>query len=429
MNQFSDDQQFALDAIDRMVKARHGVMFLTGEAGTGKSHVTKESSFRHKIIKLGTTGLAAVLQGGQTVNSFINAGIGVPMNADGSWDVSTMKNMIKEHAAALNAADAVLVDEAFMLRVEMVDMMDMKFRRATGVNKLFGGKPVIFCGDPWQIEPIVASDAESEMIKRFYNGNPYIWGARCLHGVEPIAVELTQVFRQAGDPEFRDTLNRIRKGSIMGLDRLSPRVARWDKKSVCITFTNRRADIINDYHLGMLDGPTKSYTADNPGLNSRDLPAPERIELKVGARVLLRANTPDYVNGDAGEVTSLGECSVMVRLDRTELEVEVKENEWQIHRYSFTEDEGFGSKVVATYRQLPIILGWAITTHKSQGQTYDRAHIEMESRPHAAGLFYVAVSRVKTLDGLTLGRAPRPSDVRTNPEVKKWELLRQEKAA
>jgi len=429
LNQFSDDQQAALDAIASMIRARQGVMFLTGEAGTGKSYTTKAACERHKIIKLGTTGLAAMIQGGQTVHSFINVGVGTPMSADGSWDMGAMKNMLKENAAALNEADAVLVDEAFMLRTEIVDLMNMKFRRATGIDKPFGGKPIIFCGDPWQIEPIVSSEAEKMMIDTFYRGNPYIWGARVMEAVNPISVELTQVFRQSGDPVFRDLLNRLRKGSILGLDKLNPRVARWDKKSVCITFSNKRADTINDYHLGMVDGRPKTYVAENPGVKPRDLPAPERIELKVGARVLLRANTQDYVNGDSGEVTELGDVSVMVRLDRTGEVVEVVEHEWQIQRYSFSEDEGFGAKVVAVYRQIPLILGWAITTHKSQGQTYDRAHIEMEMRPHAAGLFYVAVSRVRSLDGLTLGRAPRPSDVTINPEVRSWELRRKELAA
>lgn len=429
MSQFSDDQQLALDAINKMVRARQGVMFLTGEAGTGKSYTTKAACEKHKIIKLGTTGLAAMIQGGQTVHSFINVGIGTPMAADGSWDMGAMKNMVKEHAYALNNADAVLVDEAFMLRTEVADLMDMKFRRATGVAKPFGGKPVIFCGDPWQIEPIVSSEAENEMIKRFYGGNPYIWGAKVMSGIEPISVELTQVFRQAGDPVFRDILNALRKGSIMHLDKLNPRVATWDQKSVCITFTNKRADIINDFHLGLIQGKSKSYYADNPGLSPRDLPAPLQVELKIGARVLIRANTEEYVNGDAGEVVELGEDSVTVKLDRTGENVVVEQNEWQIHKYSFSEEEGFGAKVVGTYRQLPLILGWAITTHKSQGQTYERAHIEMESRPHAAGLFYVAVSRVKTMDGLTLGRAPKPSDVRINPEVKIWEMLRQRVAA
>lgn len=445
MNGLTACQQAASKKIDSLIENKRGFIFITGEAGTGKSYLSSDSRERHRIIRIAPTGIAAILdpKGGETVHSFLSVKGDLvlessPTSEHKFGDAAKM-NMTREAAAALQCADAVLIDELPMTRVDLFDLMDIKFRKALSSREPFGGKPIIGVGDIWQLPPVVKEGIDQECINRWYEGNPYFWGSSVYRKMVstdyPIHfAELTEVVRQSGDPVFRDILNRLRRGISMGVTPLNQRVERWDQKSLAITFTNREADNRNAFRLSLINGETRIFTGESYGqrFGSRELPVAESIALKIGARVMLRANNRQngYVNGDLGEVVEFKTNSVMVLLDRTGEPVEVIPNKWDKQKYDYDEAEDrLSSESVGMFTQLPITHGWAITAHKSQGQTFDRAHLALDgrARPHA---LYVAVSRIRTLDGITLERPIAPSDISVNPQPKQWQdSLQKELAA
>lgn len=406
----SQEQQAALD---RAMNLRPGqVLFLTGKAGTGKSTVIREIRARQSWAMLAPTGLAALNVQGQTIHRFF----GVRPGALYSRTLGIDKQKVIDRCRGL------IFDEISMVRADLLDFVDQCLRKTYDAHCPFGGIPIILVGDPWQIEPVVGNDREREYIEARYD-SPFYFDSRAYRAAQPAEIELSEVFRQTGDPEFLNALNSVREGGTSMLSVFNTRIDPMANRDFSVTLTNKQALAINWRELRKLDAEIKRFKGEMSSdfEVERDPPSPVELDLKVGARVMCVANVEGrFCNGDLGTVTALSDYGATVRLDRTEQEVSVGPHTWNSVDYALDESGELTSKEKGSYIQLPLKLAWAITAHKSQGQTYDRAHLSLECRPFCHGLAYVALSRVRTLEGLSLDRALTKADIVIHPRVQAW---------
>ena len=414
-------------ASDRAFMMNSGLLFVTGKAGTGKSTVLRDLKSRRSLIVLAPTGLAAVNVGGQTIHSFFGL-------LPGPVDPKKAKALNRRKRAAIEAAGMIVIDEVSMVRADLMDGIDAILRMTMESPLPFGGIPIVAFGDLYQIEPVVGDDAEAQMLADLYRSY-FFFDSCALSGGAVSTVQLEEVFRQQGDPLFISALNKVRVGDVdptvprpaaeCALAIINRRVSdRALMHAVWLTMTNARAEKINDRRLGLIDAPATVYEADEDGEWKGEVPAPRRLELKVGARVMTVCNKREYEklvysNGELGYVTECHLASVDVALDdgRT---VNVAEYKWERIRYEYEKGVGLTAETVGSYSQLPLKLAWAATVHKSQGQTYDRAHLLLEVRGFAHGQAYVALSRCRSLAGMTLARPLTHADVVVRPRVTEW---------
>lgn len=405
----SAEQSAALRAAQSLIFG--GVLYITGKAGTGKSTVLRELREETSCIVLAPTGLAAVNVGGQTIHSFFGMKPG------------EKPDMPERSLKALKGAELIVVDEVSMVRADLMDEMDRSLRKALKDERPFGGKGVVLFGDVWQIEPVVSSAAEHEMIRSKY-GSPFFFDSVVFQSIGARVIELSHVFRQQGDERFRDALNAVRTGDHRSLDVFNARA--YEKPcetTLRLTLTNAAAKDVNERRLSMLDGDKMTFTGSSSGDFGRELPTEIDLTLKIGARVMCLANHPEagFINGDLGFVRAFGKWgdTVEVDLDRGDV-VEVGKHTWQKLAYTWDPEEGLQSYPVARFTQLPLKLAWAATTHKAQGQTFDAVHLELERRSFAHGQTYVALSRCRTLEGLTMARRLNTTDLVVRPRVREW---------
>jgi ATP-dependent DNA helicase PIF1 len=401
-------QKAAFDAVHTLT-SQGGTMILTGKAGTGKSHVTKAIRDWYRTVILAPTGLAAINVGGQTIHSFFGLRPGV-MEA---------KKLSLKKAKILERASLIIIDEAFMVRADLLDMVDQILRLTLDPEKPFGGMPMLFVGDPFQIEPVVRSGAEQEWIEANFK-SAFCFDSKVLSNNPPMMFELDENMRQKGDMEFIEALNDTREGGNRFLNVLNQRVAAPHAKAITLTFTNNKAEAINNQKLAEIKSEQLSFTATLDGKfeGDKDFPAALILNLKVGARVMCLVNEGSYMNGDIGTVSGYEGGKVEVKLDKGDT-VYVGVHKWEKLEFDIA-DGNLTAEIVGTFEQYPLRLAWATTVHKSQGQTFDHAHVEMDSRPFAHGLLYVALSRVRTLQGLTLGRPLTEQDNKISRRVCQW---------
>lgn len=429
----SPDQRRALDRCLEVMAARENAfVFVTGKAGTGKSTVLRELRRRRDVIVVAPTGLAAVNVGGQTIHSFFGFKTG-PLTRS---KVGRMR-----WPEILQCASAVVIDEVSMVRADLLDAINVSMQRTLESVLPFGGLPVIAFGDLMQLEPVV-TDEESDWVRAKYR-SPFWFdagvfrssGQRALApdadtieiGIERF--ELRHVFRQR-DQDFVDALNLIRLGDPAGLDLVNRRVGvrpPVDAPPVALTFTNRAAVAINLGRLAALgDAEGRTYSAEVTGeIKPGDVPVEAEINLKVGARVMFAKNVLDeeagrVSNGALGHVVGFDLDGPLVRLDDGRHLVALPAA-WEKIAYTFDKDvEKVGESVAGGFTQVPLKLAWAITTHKAQGQTLDSAILELESRSRTHGQLYVALSRVRSMDGLYLRRRLVPEDLVVDPRVREF---------
>ena len=412
------EQQKAFD----LVANTNTSLFITGKAGTGKTTFVKriQKEIEKNFLVLAPTGIAALNVGGQTMHSFF----GFPLEVVGpqtSMEVSIDKRTV------LEKTDTIIVDEASMVRADLVDGMDRFLCALTHSHLPFGGKQVVFVGDLFQLPPVYRrGTAEETMLRVMYgDGTPYFYKANVMKRMNLPKIEFQKVYRQKDQP-FLSILDRMRLGENTqeDFDIINEQVRPDDKVgdySVTLASLNDTVESINSKRLDEIDSEEFCYEGKVEGkFKIKDAPVPMELRLKVGAQVIFCRNdySKEVVNGTIAKVTKLDEEHIKVVLeDGKELEVEKMTWESKESVYNPT-TRRLESEVVGTFVQYPIKLAWAITIHKSQGMTFDRMHLDLKRGTFAPGQAYVAISRMRTMEGLTLSNRLCPHHIIQNAEIK-----------
>ncbi|MDD5054564.1 MAG: DEAD/DEAH box helicase, partial [Candidatus Nanoarchaeia archaeon] len=383
--------------------------FITGRAGTGKSTFLKNfaSRTKKKFVVLAPTGVAALNVSGQTIHSFFK----FPPRIITSSHIKKIENN-----KIYSRIDCLIIDEASMVRADLMDGID-KFMRLNGRDSRlpFGGVQLLLFGDLFQLPP-VAND--SEYIFSNYYKSPYFFDAKCFKNLSINAVELSTVYRQS-DESFINILNEVRKGCLSpeSLEIINSRVSFEKKDAVILTCTNWQASAINNSKLEKLAGKKTVLNGELTG-ELKDFPVPKDLELKMGAKIMIVKNHPDfsYCNGSVGTVHKIEPDLVTVNIGGAYYGLERHTYEKIKYEYDARTDK-ITSKVVATFRQFPLKLAYALTIHKSQGQTFDDLIIDFGSGAFAHGQAYVALSRCSSLNGLVLRKPLKMNDIMVDGRV------------
>ena len=391
-------------------------LFLTGKAGTGKTtflrKLKRESPKR--MVVIAPTGIAAINAGGVTIHSFFQIPFApyVPESSFSTNGQATYRFRFgKEKINIIRSMDLLVIDEISMVRADLLDAVDEMLRRYRDRHKPFGGVQLLMIGDLQQLAPVV-KDEEWQMLKKYYD-TPYFFSSRALKQTEYCTIELKTVYRQS-DGAFLDLLNRIRENHCdpQVLEALNRRYLpdfqpRKEEGYIRLVTHNYQAQRINNYELEQLPGRSYAFRATIDGkFPEYSYPTDELLELKKGAQVMFVKNDSSgehrYYNGMIGEVTDLSADSIEVRAKDSTASFLLQEEEWANAKYVLDEEsKEIVEDIEGTFRQFPLKLAWAITIHKSQGLTFERAIIDASSS-FAHGQTYVALSRCKTLEGLVL---------------------------
>ncbi len=412
----------------RLIDTDCPMLFVLGRAGTGKTtlvrHLRKRPGAETMVI-LAPTGIAAINAGGQTIHSFFRL---PPRLIDPDNIQITRSNKL------WRKVDRIVIDEVSMVRVDLIDAMDAILRRARRDERPFGGVQMIFVGDFLQLPPVTPGP-EAEMLRQLGYASPYAFSARAVADAGARTINLDTVYRQS-DPEFIEVLGRLRAGRNVGdaLEVLNSRCVgshRAGAAPMLLTGTNARATRYNAEGLRTIAKEARVYDGISTGTLEKErgrLPVPEMLELKAGARVMAVKNDPGgrWVNGSLGTVWEILKRKVRVLFDHDPVIAEVEAQTWESFRYSWVEEENrVESEVVGSFKQIPLILAWAATIHKAQGLTLDDVRIDLEGGAFASGQAYVAISRARSMEGLSLTRPLRPNDFLVDPvlaEFDRWAL-------
>lgn len=419
------NEQFT-KALHLLQHGSHNV-FVTGKAGTGKSTLLRyfRAHTSKKIVVLAPTGVAALNVGGETIHSFFRFKPGTTPDK--------VRRARKKEAEIYRELSAIVIDEASMVRADLMDCVDA-FMRLNGrePGKPFGGAQLILFGDLYQLPPVVTS-AEREVFSTYYPG-PYFFNSKVIVEAKIEYLELEKIYRQK-DKGFIEILNAIRNNRVSPaqLAQLNRRVGADVETGgrgliVRLLTTNADAAEINNERLRGIDGRSHIYKAETSGQFTRDAyPADEELHLKAGAQVMMLNNDPDgrWVNGTMAAVQDImkgppGKPDIIhVRLADGSVE-QVEPHAWELFHFTYDpEAKKIKTETAGVFTQYPLKLAWGITIHKSQGKTFERAVIDLGRRAFAAGQTYVALSRCTALEGLSLARAVRPGDVMTD-----WRIVR-----
>lgn len=388
-------------------------LFLTGKAGTGKTTFLrrlKEQSPKRMVI-LAPTGIAAINAGGVTIHSFFQLSF-APFVPETTFNSSqTHYRFSKEKRNIIRSVDLLVIDEISMVRADLLDAIDSALRRYRDREKPFGGVQLLMIGDLQQLAPVVKEN-EWEMLKNYYE-TPYFFASRALRETVYMTIELKTVYRQS-DTFFLSLLNKIRENQADDevLNELNRRYQpgfrpRKEEGYIRLTTHNYQAQKVNDNELASLPGQTYSFRAEIDGTFPEYLyPADEVLTIKAGAQIMFLKNDPSsekrYYNGMIGEVAAVNDAGMIVRGKDNGNEFQLLPEEWGNYKYVLNEEtKEITEEIEGTFRQYPIRLAWAITIHKSQGLTFERAIIDARNS-FAHGQTYVALSRCKTLEGMVL---------------------------
>jgi ATP-dependent DNA helicase PIF1 len=408
------------EAVVAAIENTRDHIFVTGRAGTGKSTLLEYLSWHssHTLAICAPTGVAALNVGGQTIHSLFRLPIGVIADHD--------LDQPPELRKLLSAIDTLVVDEVSMVNADLLDAMDRSLRQARQrPHEAFGGVQLVLFGDPYQLAPVPGETEERAYFADTYR-SMWFFDAKVWSEADLRIFELTTIHRQH-ELEFKQLLTAVRHGQVTAemagrLNEVGARPAPTDG-AITLATTNAAVNRINAQGLGRLPGRALSAVAEVTGdFGNRSYPADEKLELKVGAQVMFLRNDVGgdrrWVNGTIGEVVKIGE-TVTVEVDGERHEVQPAV--WERYKYSYSPaTKTLRKDVVAEFTQFPLRLAWAVTIHKSQGKTYDRAIIDLGSRSFAPGQTYVALSRITELEGLYLTRPLRPSDIIVDPAVQRF---------
>ena len=393
-------------------------LFLTGKAGTGKTtflrRLKEESSKR--IVVVAPTGIAAINAEGVTIHSFFQLSF-APFIPDAQYKLKEQQyRFSKQKIRVIQSIDTLVIDEISMVRADLLDAVDSVLRRFRKNQLPFGGVQMVMIGDLGQLAP-VAKDDEWQMLSRYYD-TPYFFSSIALKSTRYAIVELKTVYRQS-DSHFVELLNRVRDNraddkvlaalNSRYIPNFQPRV---EEGYIRLTTHNYQAQQENERQLALLPGKPYTYEASISGKYPEMLfPTEQILTLKEGAQVMFVKNDSSadkaFYNGMIGTVTEINEKNFFVRTKDTGVVIKVEPEQWENTRYEIDERTNeITEEIEGTFKQFPVKPAWAITVHKSQGLTFDRAIIDVQ-RAFTHGQTYVALSRCRTLEGLVLS-APLP---------------------
>lgn len=421
MESVSAEANYVLQFINQTNRS----IFLTGKAGTGKTTLLKEiiKSTHKNCVVVAPTGIAALNAGGVTIHSMFQLPFGgfIPDNSTPQFLENSKfetKATLRRHfkmsglkKSVIQNMELLIIDEVSMLRSDLMDAIDFMLQSVRRKNMAFGGVQVLFIGDLLQLPPIIREE-EWRTLRSYYKGK-FFFHSHVIQQNPPLYIELSKIFRQT-DEQFISVLNNLRNNQISQNDIqilnqfVQPNFdLKANKGYITLTTHNVKADTINSQSLVDLKGKAKSYKAlivdDFP---EKIYPLEEKLELKIGAQVMFIKNDlsfdKNYFNGKMGIIKSLSDEEILVHFPEEKKTIEVERYEWQNIRYYVDENtKEISEEVLGTFTHYPIKLAWAITVHKSQGLTFDKAALDV-SQVFLPGQAYVALSRLRSLNGLVL---------------------------
>ena len=398
----------------KMMEETNSHLFITGKAGAGKSVLLRafQESTKKKIVVTAPTGIAALNVGGQTIHSLFRLPFGLHEKGK-LWENPKACTLLRR-------LDAIIIDEISMVRADILDAIDARLKEAKKNNLPFGGVQIIMFGDVYQLPPVV----ENGLVKYFekVHGGSFFFNALVWKETDFKIFELTQVFRQK-DPIFKDILNAVRNGSFTDeqIEQLNKRFGAPIPTDETITLapTNNLVTTINQRQLAQLPGEAKVYRALVTGnIKESSFPTEEILELKKGAQIVFVKNDKDkrWINGTVGKIEGLHDNYIEVMVSGVVYKLE--RETWEEVVYKYDEKEGkVTSEVTSSFTQYPIRLAWAMTIHKSQGQTYEKCVIDLKTGTFAHGQMYVALSRCTSLEGLYLKNPVKRSHIIVDVKV------------
>ena len=390
--------------------------YITGKAGSGKSTLLAyfRSITQKNTAVLAPTGVAAIRVKGQTIHSFF----GFPPKV-----IQTRHFKKVRQIELLQNLETLIIDEISMVRADVFDAIDYSLRvHRKKLTQPFGGVQVIVFGDLFQLPPVVNMD-ESSLLERIYPSGQFFFHSNIFQDAQFKTLELQSIYRQKDD-HFIYLLNAVRDGSITHsqIDNLNDSLVdnfKMDEGKIILTTTNARASGINQNYLKQLSSEEFSYRAQATGQFYKELfPTDEVLKLKKGAQVIMIKNDPEkrWVNGSIGTIHDIAEKKIKVKINHKIYEV--KKEKWDRIQYSYDDDQQeVLENVTGSFKQYPMRLAWAITIHKSQGQTFEKVIIDMSQGSFAPGQLYVALSRCISLEGIELLRPLKKSDVIVNKQL------------
>ncbi|WP_319588464.1 helix-turn-helix domain-containing protein [uncultured Desulfobulbus sp.] len=415
-----------LKLAEAFVEHTNCAVFLTGKAGTGKTtflHAIKKQTHK-RLVVTAPTGVAAINAGGVTLHSFFQLPFGPCL--PGSELHSGQHRVSREKRNLMKSLDLLVIDEISMVRADLLDGVDSVLRRYRRSELPFGGVQVLMIGDLQQLAPVV-KEAEWHLLNQYYE-SPYFFSSTALRKLELIPIELKHIYRQS-DQRFIDLLNQVRDNRLdaASLELLNSRFQpdfspREEDGYITLCTHNGSADAINRTKLDALPGTSRRFEAGVEGaFPEYAYPTAASLELKVGAQVMFVRNdsSPEkrYFNGKIGTISGMSREKIKVDCPgETEL-IEVGPVTWENIEYKVDpETAEISQKVIGSFNQHPLKPAWAITIHKSQGLTFDKAVIDAQAA-FAHGQVYVALSRCRTFEGLVLRSPISPRAVKTDPVV------------
>jgi uncharacterized protein YpbB len=436
METISAEAKYTLQFINQTQRS----IFLTGKAGTGKTTLLREiiQTTHKNTVVVAPTGIAALNASGVTIHSMFQLPFGgfipdtIAPHFSDFVKFETKSTLVRHFKmsglkkAVIRNMELLIIDEVSMLRSDLLDAIDFTMQSIRKNRLPFGGVQVVYIGDLLQLPPVV-KDEEWTVLKRYYKGK-FFFHSHVVQNNPPIYIELSKIFRQSDDT-FISILNNLRNNEITKKDveKLNAYVQpHFDLKSnqgyITLTTHNAKADAINQQSLVDLKGKLVTYLPEIVGdFPDKIYPVDAQLELKVGAQVMFVKNdlsfNKQYFNGKMGVVQSLSAEEILVNFPEENVTIAVEKYEWQNIRYTVNEmTKEIEEEVLGTFVHYPIKLAWAITVHKSQGLTFDKAAIDV-SQVFLPGQAYVALSRLRSLNGLVLLSPLRMNGISSDQDV------------